>query len=225
VTAEAPRRRRGIYVIGDDELARLLQLPAGQQIVSVSSDWVRNSMLVLVEGEGLPEVAAGCEAPTLNTWGQLRPLVPLDVSRLSPGAAHAAVLAELAAVRFEDPDALAGRRRILERHARNPHWKAWTGCSNCVAEMGGDPYEWPCVDYLDAAAGLVTGLPRQAEYEAVITADLLTEGVVVARGVMPVADAIALLADPNTGRTLDAMMLGDQTPAEPLRPGSEGHRR
>lgn len=207
MTAEEPRRRRGIYEIGDAELARLLRLPAGQHVVSVSADWARLSLLVMVEGAGLPEVATGHHAPTLR---QFRPLTPLGVAKLSPGAAHAAVLAELGAARFEDPDALDGRARILARHA--PHKQIaprlyW--CAYCVNDdQTGQP--WPCPDYLDAAAGLVTGLPGQAEHAAATAA----AGVLEDPGPPTVAD-LAMLADPATGTAIDAMVLGNYGPGQP----------
>lgn len=202
-------RRRGIYEIGDDELARLLRLPAGQQIVSVSSSWPRLSLLIMVEGDGLPEVVAGGHAPLLNKWARFHPLTPLDVSKLSPGAAHVAVLAELGAVRFEDPAALAGRARILDRHAPSSTWQAWPGCSNCVAETGAYPDEWPCADYLDAAAGLVTGLPGQADYATALAALAAGDSSLLEQPGPVTAADLSVLADPETGRKIDAAVLGE----------------
>lgn len=199
------RRRRGIYEIGDDQLARLLRLPAGQQVVSVSSNWRRLSLMVMVEGDGLPEVDAGGETPLLNKWARFTPLSPTDVDGLTPAAAHAAVCAELGAVRFEDPAALAGRRRILERHRPSETWKAWPGCSNCVGEIAGDPDEWPCEDYLDAATGLVTGLPRQGEHEQHAARAAIAGAVTT---LSATAADLAMLSDPATGRTVDALVLG-----------------
>lgn len=222
MTAELePRRRRGIYEIGDDELCRLLQLGAGQHVVSVNTSWERLSLLIMVEGPGLPECAPGNHPMVINRWGRFRPLTLVDVAKLAPGAAHAAVLAELGAVRFEDPAALAGRRRILERHAPHPTWKAWPACSNCVGEIGGDPDEWPCEDYLDAAAGLVAGLPGQDKRDEAIAAaahaQLLEQmgDQVLEQGVMTRAEAVHALSfgDPEMGAKLDALVLGDQ--AEP----------
>jgi hypothetical protein len=230
VTAIQPRR--GVYEIGDDELARLLRLPPGQRVLSVSSNWARLSLLIMVEGEGLPEVFPGGDTPLLNKWGRFRTLgdsARLDVSKLSPGAAHAAVLAELGAVRFEDPDALTGRRRILERHApytlpdvpdREGPWCSIEGTTD-----GGAAGGWPCEDYLDAAAGLVCGLPGQAEYEGA-TAAAETAKLIIGDQVMPVDQAQAILADPATGAALDAAVLGDQgAPTDETRPGVETERR
>lgn len=202
---EPPRRRRGIYEIGDDQLARLLQLPPGQQVVSVSSNWRRLSLMIMAEGDGLPEVCAGGETPLLNKWARFGPLAPTSVDGLSPAAAHAAVLAELGAVRFEDPAALAGRRRILDRHAPSGTFKAWPACSNCVGEAGGDPYEWPCEDYLDAAAGLVAGLPRQGAHEQDAARAAIAGAVTM---LSATAADLALLADPATGTAVDALVFG-----------------
>lgn len=206
MTATEGRRRRGVYAIGDSEIARLLRLPAGQHVVSVSSDWVRLALLIMVEGAGLPEVLEGSAPYEVNRWGRFRDVAPLDVSKLAPGAAHAAVLAELGAVRFEEPAALIGRARILTRHAPSATFTAWPACSNCVSETGGDPYEWPCEDYLDASADMVVGLPRQAEYAAALAA---IAAAAADDGPGPVTDAdLALLADPATGAAVDALVLG-----------------
>lgn len=204
MTTDLPTRRRGIYAIGDDDLARLLRLPAGQRVVSVSTDWQTTSVLLMVEGEGLPEQPAGAQTPYLNRWGRIRSLTDRcgspDVSGLPPLAAHAVVMEELGAVRFEEPAALAGRRRILDRHRPHPTWKAWPGCLTCVVGPADDPDEWPCVDYLDATAGLVVGLPEQAEYErTAAAAEQLTDP--------PTAADLALLSDPAAGAALDALIL------------------
>lgn len=95
-------------------------------------------------------------------------MVPPDVAHLDPLEQHAAVLAEwqladdLYAAVFADPyqgsraqQQLAGRRRILERHAPQPD-PCPTHPIACHYEPHGDV--WPCLDYLDAAAGLVAGL-------------------------------------------------------------------
>jgi hypothetical protein len=211
-----PRHRnRGIYVIGDGELARLLRLPAGQHVVAVSTSWERLAVLIMVEGEGLPVVTEGCEAPALNEWGRLRPFFPPNVANLTPGAAHAAVLATLGAVRLEEPAALLGRARILERHGPNPNWAPWPGCSNCVTETGGDPYEWPCEDYLDAAADLVIGLPRQAEYNAAQAAYAAAAAAAGDNCPADLAGALALLRDPDAGAILDRLVLGAQQTTDP----------
>ena len=58
--------KRGIWVIDEEELTRLLQLPEGQRVVGVRDDWQRMSILVCVEGDGLPEVTPGTEAPIVG---------------------------------------------------------------------------------------------------------------------------------------------------------------
>lgn len=192
MTTDPLFRKLGIYALGDDELAHHLNLPAGQRVLSVSADWACLAVLLMVEGEGLPHVPSGGDVPRLNKWGRLRPLARLTVSDLSPDAAHAAVLAELAGPRLEDPAVTTGRRRTLDRHQPNPTWTAWPGCNHCVNGTAGDPDDWPCEDYLDAAAGLVVGLPGQASREQAITDQQTT------------ADGPA----PANGPTLDCIVLG-----------------
>lgn len=225
MTAETnpPARRRGIYEIGEHELVRLLQLPPGQRLLSVSTNWARLSVTLLVEGDGLPECREGHAPMYLNTFGQFRQGGPLDVTKLRPGAAHAAVLAELGAVRLEDPAALAGRRRILERHA--PHDGA-PACSSCVDYIGGDRQEWPCEDYLDAAAGLVVGLPGQAGRDHAIAAYAAAQMLIDAgaMGTMSAEEALAVLGAPGAGAILDKLVLGDQAPtAGAPAPTEEAH--
>jgi hypothetical protein len=58
-----------------------------------------------------------------------------------------------------DIEGLAGRRRILERHAPGRTGIGILICSQCLEDHGyPNPAPWPCDDYRDAAAGLVTGL-------------------------------------------------------------------
>lgn len=227
---EIASRNRGVYAISDLEVARLLNVPAGQHVVALSMDWPSSSLLILVEGEGLPEVYEGGTAPYLNQHGQLRSMADwnrCDVAGFRSADAHAAVLAELGAVRFEDPQVRAGRRRILERHAPRPEAPWQSCCSSCVSETDGSPDDWPCLDYLDAATGLVVGLIGQAHYEATLTdaaarfadndgAPLVTE-----------AD-LAMLRDPATGEALDRLVLGEQAAPDAgaeARPGVETEPR
>jgi hypothetical protein len=226
-------RHRGVYAIGDFELSRLLRLPAGQQVVAVSTEWETASVLLLVEGEGLPEVWDGAHPPRLNQYGRIRCLtdtVNTNAAGLPPLAAHALVIGELGAVRFEDPDSVEGRRRILDRHRPRDGWTAYPGCSSCVSETDGDPDEWPCPDYLDAALGLVTGLPGQAEREGELAGAAIAEQL-TAGAIMPIAEAVAILSDPATGAKLDALVLGEQAetaaaePAGEARPLAEEPRR
>jgi hypothetical protein len=242
VSAEArPTRPRGIYEIADDELARLLQLPPGQHVVSLGTSWERLSVLIMVEGPGLTECVAGSHPVVMNRWGRFRPLVPVDVSKLSPGAAHAAVLAELGAVRLEDPAALAGRRRILERHApytlpdvpdREGPWCSLEGTTD-----GGAAGGWPCEDYLDAAAGLVVGLPGQDKRDEAIAAAAYAAMLAelgdpdLPPGVITREQAVRALAggDPALVAKLDAAVLGYEDEADPerteARPGVETQPR
>lgn len=94
---------------------------------------------------------------------------PPNVAGLPPAEQHTAVLTEwdiadgLYAAAFYQRYAgsrahrqLAGRRRILNRHAPVDHGH---GVLLCEGHGYPDyaPY-WPCVDYADAADGLVDGL-------------------------------------------------------------------
>ncbi|GAA0528641.1 hypothetical protein GCM10010172_06540 [Paractinoplanes ferrugineus] len=60
-------KHRGIYRIDEEQLARLLKLPAGQHVTSVTTSFERLSVLIMVEGEGLPEVHPGTEPPIVGT--------------------------------------------------------------------------------------------------------------------------------------------------------------
>jgi hypothetical protein len=46
---------RGIYRIHEQDLARLLKLKPGQHVIGVGQDFASLSVLVMVEGPGLPE--------------------------------------------------------------------------------------------------------------------------------------------------------------------------
>lgn len=213
-------RRRGIYVVHEDEITRLLRLPDDQHVIGVSTRWETHSILIMVEGDGLPEIPAGGQAPLLNQWSTFAPR-PLDVAQMTPGAAHAAIIALLDGVRFEDPAGVAGRRRILERHApveRTKHPEEPHFCGTCIERpdySGESAADWPCVDYLDAAGDLAYGLPGQDRYLAgLAAAELATMLTDLPAPPGPTQqDAVdaarALLADPATGAKLDAMVLGD----------------
>lgn len=57
---------RGIWLIDEDDIARLIKLPKGQRVIGVHGDWQCMSIQVGMDGEGLPEVAPGTEAPIIG---------------------------------------------------------------------------------------------------------------------------------------------------------------
>lgn len=48
--------RRAIISIPPDLLAKMLQLPEGVKVHSVNADWRRNSIEIMLTGDGLPSV-------------------------------------------------------------------------------------------------------------------------------------------------------------------------
>lgn len=160
VAPERPVRRRGIYKLHDFELAQLMRLDPGQYVTGVHTDWPTISVLIMVEGDGLPVVDEACVAPILSEWQhQLT-----RVGQLPPAAQHVAVMLSLESVRLAEREGHEGRRAILDRHA--PSIDDRTGAARCQHCCGGcqaqDPEPWPCADYLDAARGLVTELQAPA---------------------------------------------------------------
>jgi hypothetical protein len=65
-TTPAPWRRRGVIQLHDEILGQLLPLPQGQRIIGFHTDLLRLSINVLIEGDGLPECAPGCEPCAVN---------------------------------------------------------------------------------------------------------------------------------------------------------------
>lgn len=59
-------RNRGIVRLDEETLHRALNLPENQQVIGFRTDPVSLSIDVCVEGEGLPEVLPGCEAPRVD---------------------------------------------------------------------------------------------------------------------------------------------------------------
>lgn len=52
-----PRRRRGVVWLDARAAEAMLRLPAGQRVVTVHTDWLRDGIAFIVEGDGLPEQA------------------------------------------------------------------------------------------------------------------------------------------------------------------------
>lgn len=162
VPAGAASRRRGIYLISDDDIVRAMRMPPGQHVLSMTTDFQRMAILVQVEGDDLEEVAVGCHAPTINgadLW-HCRPTAAM-LAGLPPPQRHAAILAAVEATVLEDAAALQGRLRILRRHEpvertkfpEEPHF-----CAACIERphyAGESAADWPCADYADAAGDLI----------------------------------------------------------------------
>ena len=58
-----PVRRRGVVLVDEEQLARLLALPEAWRVLAYQPYPVRASIGVLVEGPDLPECALGAEPP------------------------------------------------------------------------------------------------------------------------------------------------------------------
>lgn len=62
-------RRRAVAFLGSRELALLLQLPEGQQVIGMQPDFLRDGMLLMVRGADLDVVPEGHHAPNLSgSW-------------------------------------------------------------------------------------------------------------------------------------------------------------
>lgn len=64
---------KAIYRITEQDLARLLKLPAGQRVIGVSADFQSLSALVMIAGPGLPEHTPGTYLEPTGTLGDLYP--------------------------------------------------------------------------------------------------------------------------------------------------------
>lgn len=58
--------KRGIWILDEEDIAKLIKLPEGQRVIGVREDWRRLSIQVGIEGEGLPEVEPGIELPIIG---------------------------------------------------------------------------------------------------------------------------------------------------------------
>ena len=213
-TRPAPRRR-GIYTIGVEQLARAVRLPAGQHFVSATARWETSAVLLMAEGDGLPEVADGCDPPQVNMSQLFYCPLPASALNLPAPQLHAAVLLTLDIVHLEDAAALEGRRRIIERHAPverskfpdEPHF-----CGACIDRpdfRGASAGDWPCEDYRDAARGILHEDPNAGAYLPAGAEDLDSGHPYAQPGGAELASADrALLSDPATGAALDAAVLG-----------------
>lgn len=157
------RRQRGVVVIPQSDLERLVRLEPGQRIAGMRDEPTRMAVLFLVEGDGMPEVDEMCDAPTVdgNRWASPPPY-PID---LAPGAAppyvHGLVLMQLRGPRDYDPPAgtaWSALHEVVTRHypleMGGRYWCAWC-CGSC---QDGEHAHWPCADYVAAAGTVVNGL-------------------------------------------------------------------
>lgn len=161
-------RRRGVVVIAESDIARLVRLEAGQQIVGIRDDPMRQAFLVLLAGDGLPAVAEFADPPILNGYRYATPpgaRIDLTGRMPSPLEVHALVLLQLRPVDLDPPPGspAAALEAIVRRHAPYQMGNAWW-CSFCCGScQAGESAHWPCGDYVDAAGTVITGL-READH-------------------------------------------------------------
>lgn len=60
------RRRMVVLVLNPDDIARLLNLEPDMTIVSVSPDWMTDSIRLKVHSDEFDPVSPGCEPPVLH---------------------------------------------------------------------------------------------------------------------------------------------------------------
>jgi hypothetical protein len=73
-------RKAAVVDLDFHTLSRLLSLPEGQRVARAEYDICTDSLRVLIEGEGLPELPAGCPAYTLRPVMQEVRRVEIDWS-------------------------------------------------------------------------------------------------------------------------------------------------
>lgn len=172
-------RRRGVVVLGEEQLERLVRPGPGQRIIGFAPDPIRLAVLVHLEGDGLPEVAPDSFPPEITLLGPVTTYYRLDVTGWTPERAHAAILAQLAellehtapALTLLTPDVAVpahatwiGADEIIRRHAPERANNDDLVCSHCRVDHGyPDQVPWPCPDYRAAAQGAVTGLEIPAD--------------------------------------------------------------
>lgn len=59
-------KHRALIVLGEDVMARMLQLPAGVRVVTVRDNWPADGVAILIEGPDLPEQAEASEPVRLR---------------------------------------------------------------------------------------------------------------------------------------------------------------
>lgn len=181
-------RRRGIVIVPESDIERLVRLEPGQRIAGMRDDPLRQAFLVLIEGDGLPEVHEMCDPPYVHQSRWAAPPLPATdlVIWAKPFPAlqvHALVLRQLRTNADLDPPPgtpWAAIDAIARRHAPHEHrvriddtgsvYRAGSvrkGSENAhvaLCHPCGDGHHnqrdarWPCPDYLAAASCVVTGL-------------------------------------------------------------------
>jgi len=61
-----PARNRGVFRLGEEILANLIDLPTGQRVIGLRENRMMLAIDVHVEGDGLPVCAPGSEPPIIN---------------------------------------------------------------------------------------------------------------------------------------------------------------
>jgi hypothetical protein len=126
-------RRRGVVLVDEDQLVRLLALPAAWRVLGFQPFPVRMSIGVLVEGPDLPEYAAGCEPPFVEppAGRPMRYGVDYTVPAPAPAAAAGPLEERLAAL---VRDAIAGAAAGCEHPDPGmPIYDHTRGCAECAA--------------------------------------------------------------------------------------------
>lgn len=181
-SSSVPRgRRRGVVLIPESDVARLVKLAPGQHIAGLRHDHLRQAFQVLVAGDGLPLVDELCDPPMVDEhrWAAPppRPVHLADfVETLNAKETHAVVLLQLRTAIDLDPPpgtAWAALDAIVRRHGPYeprdfPGVQACRECPRIPVAAGAGltrPTYWPCDDYADAAGVVVVGLVLAADHD------------------------------------------------------------
>lgn len=173
-SSEAQGRRRGVVLIPESDVARLVRLAPGQHIAGLRHDHLRQAFQVLIAGDGLPLVDEMCDPPLVekHRWAAPPPR-PVHLAAfaetLNAQQTHAVVLLQLRTALDLDPPpgtAWAALEAIVRRHGpyEPRDFPGVQACRECpripVAASAGltRPTYWPCDDYADAAGVVVIGL-------------------------------------------------------------------
>lgn len=111
-------RNRGIILLDELAIERMISLPAGQRVIGFEPRPVMLSLAVHVEGEGLPEVYPGAESPIVGRF---------ELNIPSGSAALYERLADLAEELEEDSPGDAGEERDPAGAARERCCRHYAG--------------------------------------------------------------------------------------------------
>lgn len=127
LVAQAPAlRRRGVVLVDEEQLARLLALPEAWRMLGFQPFPARMSIGVLVEGPDLPECPLGAEPPFVDPPGG-------SLATTAPPDPAAAVIEERFAARLRD--AIAGATAACE-HPEDMDGAVYPprrACAECAA--------------------------------------------------------------------------------------------